>query len=159
MIITLLVVDVLNLYMLKVDDDNCGACVYERCRCLCWWICEGVCFWWWLFDEWLVIKMFMFGCWLWWWWIMLLNYYMQMMVILLVNAWRWNDGELLLNMCIVCHMFMHHKSWDIYIQLRWSNTLYSKWRWLWCSVGILRWRPCWWLVPPFTCDFGKWGYF
>jgi len=21
-----------------------------------------------------------------------------------------NDGELLLNMCIVCHMLMHHKS-------------------------------------------------
>jgi len=28
-------------------------------------------------------------------------------------------------MCIVCHMFMHHKSWDIYIKLRWLNTLYS----------------------------------
>jgi len=55
---------------------------------------------------------------------------MQMMVILMVNACMQNEGDLgylyptnvkmmvnlLLNMCIVSHMFMHHKSWDIYIQ-------------------------------------------
>jgi len=43
-----------------------------------------------------------------------LNYYMQMMVILKVNACLQNEGEndggLLLNMCIMCHMFMLHKS-------------------------------------------------
>jgi len=55
------------------------------------------------------------------WWLHVLNYVVEL---LQANEGE-NDGELLLNMCIVCHMFMHHKSWDIYIKLRWLNTLYS----------------------------------
>jgi hypothetical protein len=81
MIITLLVVDVLNLYMLNVDD--------------------------------------------WMWRLHVFNYVVELLHV--------NDGDidgecmyaimkvrmmvnLLLNMCIVCSLFMHHKSQDIYIQ-------------------------------------------
>ena len=50
--------------------------------------------------------------------------------------WWVDVGELLLNMCMLCRMFMHSYLWDIYIQLRW----------LWCAVWIMGWRPrrCWW---------------
>jgi hypothetical protein len=50
------------------------------------------------------------------------------MVMLLVNAYMLIDGDivgeciqvgdLLLNLCIVCHRFMHHMLSDIYIQVR-----------------------------------------
>jgi len=140
MIYMLLVVEVLNLYMLNVDVE-CGDCMYWIFGC---WIIT--CKWWWY-----------------WWWLHVLNFVVELLHAnvsdivgkCMYEKWRWNDYDVLLTSYLCEHMHCCRVICSCINDWWWFrifissgddlNTLYSMV--IWYFVGILRWRPCWWLVP------------
>jgi len=92
----------LNSYM-QFDDDNCGACIYERCLFLV------MIIWWMIGDKHVYVMLFVehVKCWL----LVMNSYMLILMVILLVNACMQNEGDIgyyiqwwwvvVVNMCIM----------------------------------------------------------
>jgi hypothetical protein len=130
----------LNSYM-PLDDDNCGACIYER------WLCLVLIIWWMIGDKHVYVMLFVehVKCWL-----LVVNSYMSiLMVILLVNVCMQNEGDIgyyiqcwwvccWIYVLVLSPIFMH--TW-----LMLMDFISVWWRW-WCFCCIISWRHrrSWW---------------
>jgi len=127
----------LNSYM-QFDDDNCGACIYERC------LFFVMIIWWMIGDKHVYVLLFVeyVKCWL-----LVVNPYMLiLMVILLVNACMQNEGDIGYYIqwywwmcCWIYVLVLSRIFMDRWLML--MDFISVWWRW-WCFCCIMSWRHC-----------------
>jgi len=119
----------LNSYM-QFDDDNCGACIYERC------LFFVMIIWWMIGDKHVYVMLFVehVKCWL----LMVNPYMLILIVILLVNACMQNEGDI----------WYYIQCWWVYcwIYIFWCWVIYSCIHG-WCWWILYVWW-CWWILYP-----------